>query len=168
MSVCHQDPARRAGRGETSMTPKCRWLGAHIGLRRRRIHTARKKPSRVQLGSLPPIVPLASGSFVTGLRASLLHSSSYSIARPCGAAAWQRPHPYVGSHGAAAPQQYGCWNAGAALPIPIALEPPPSSRNPSLAPRSAKNCNIRGCEMRSAIAKNRSFLGWSINRRSRV
>jgi hypothetical protein len=41
----------------------------------------------------------------------------YSIAKSHTArvATWQRPHPYVGSHGTAAPQQYGCWNAGAAL-----------------------------------------------------
>jgi hypothetical protein len=42
--------------------------------------------------------------------------STLSIAKSHTAkvATWQRPHPYVGSHGTAAPQQYGCWNAGAA------------------------------------------------------
>jgi hypothetical protein len=40
---------------------------------------------------------------------------AYSIAKPYGAAAWQRPHPYVGSHRTAAPQQCGRRNAGAAL-----------------------------------------------------
>jgi hypothetical protein len=44
-------------------------------------------------------------SFVTGLPASLLYSSfSLSIAKSYWAAAWQRPHSYVGSHGPAAPQ----------------------------------------------------------------
>jgi hypothetical protein len=40
-----------------------------------------------------------------------------SLAKPGddSAAAWQRPHPYVGSHGTAAPKQYGWWNASATL-----------------------------------------------------
>ena len=48
---------------------------------------------------------------LTGFRASLLFA--YSIANH-GAPAWQRPHPYVGSHRPTAPQQYGGWNPGAA------------------------------------------------------
>jgi hypothetical protein len=39
---------------------------------------------------------------------------AYSIAKPYGTAAWQRPHPYVGSHWPTAPRQYGGWNPGAA------------------------------------------------------
>jgi hypothetical protein len=54
---------------------------------------------------------------------------AYSIARPFGAAAWPRPHPYVGSDRAAAPQQYGGWNPGAAPPDPHCARVSPIEQN---------------------------------------
>jgi hypothetical protein len=96
----------------------------------------------------------------SGTLAMVLRASPHSIANSHTgrATAWQRPHPYVGSHGRPLPNN----EAGEMPELPcstsMALEPPPSSRNPSLAPRSAKICNIRACEMRSPTAKNRAFL----------
>ena len=49
-----------------------------------------------------------------------------------------------------------CW------PIAIALELPPSSSMPSLAPSSANFCSIKRGEIFSATAKNKSFRSRSI------
>jgi hypothetical protein len=64
--------------------------------------------------------PSSTVAFIKILGALSFTVRPYSIAKShtTRVATWLRPHPYVGSHGTAAPQQYGCWNAGAALSDP--------------------------------------------------